>query len=99
MRALFLLRADSDRLVGGTAEQLRQYARAVTERGGEAVLHGRAGRPPGRFARACADRVVLSPVHHDRAWELAYHSRGRDGLSGRVASRLGLDAFLGVRGA
>ena len=39
MRVLCLLRADTDRLVGGTAEQLRQYARAVTERGGEAVLH------------------------------------------------------------
>jgi len=118
MRALFLLRSDSDRLVGGTAEQLRQYARAVTERGGEAVLHVGAGHPEGRFdlahvfnvdwpleaaghmdvARACADRVVLSPVHHDRAWELAYHARGRAGLSRRASSLVGLEGFLALRG-
>lgn len=118
MRVLFLLRADSDRLVGGTAEQLRQYARAVTERGGEAVLHVGAGRPSGRFdlahvfnvdwpleaarhmdvALQCADRVVLSPVHHDRAWEVAYHEQGRDGLSRRVADVVGLDGFLRLRG-
>ncbi len=118
MRVLFLLRADTDRLVGGTAEQLRQYARAISERGGEVVLHVGAGRPAGRFdvahvfnvdwpleaaghmdvALSCADRVVLSPVHHDRAWELAYHAAGRDGLSRRVSSVVGLDGFLRVRG-
>ncbi|HEV2814499.1 MAG TPA: glycosyltransferase [Solirubrobacteraceae bacterium] len=118
MRAAFFLRADTDRVVGGTAEQLRQYARAVTDRGGEAVLHVGAGRPAGRFdvahvfnvdwpleaarhmdvARSCADRVVLSPVHHDRAWEVAYHAAGRDGLSRRVSSVVGLDGFLRLRG-
>jgi glycosyltransferase involved in cell wall biosynthesis len=118
VRVLFLLRSDTDRLVGGTAEQLRQYARAVTERGGEAVLHVGRGAPEGRFdiahvfnvdwpletarhmelALACADRVVLSPVHHERAWEDAYHAAGRDGLSRRVSSVVGLDGFLRLRG-
>jgi glycosyltransferase involved in cell wall biosynthesis len=118
MRALFLLRADTDRVVGGTAEQLRQYARAVTERGGEAVLHVGAGTPAGRFdvahvfnvdwpletaahmdvALSRADRVVLSPVHHDRVWEAAYHGSGRDGVSRRVSSFVGLGGFLRLRG-
>ncbi|HEV3001356.1 MAG TPA: hypothetical protein VGW75_11505 [Solirubrobacteraceae bacterium] len=118
MRVLFLLRSDTDRLVGGTSEQLRQYARAVAEHGGEAVLHVGPGRPRGRFdvahvfnvdwpleaachmdvALRCADRVVLSPVHHDRAWELAYHAAGRDGMSRHVASVVGLDGFLRLRG-
>lgn len=119
MRVLFLLRADSDRVVGGTAEQLRQYARAVTERGGEAVVHVGARRPAGRFdiahvfnvdwplegarhmelALACADRVVLSPVHHNRPWELGYHAAGRDGMSRRLSSVVGLEGFLRLRGA
>jgi glycosyltransferase involved in cell wall biosynthesis/4-hydroxybenzoate polyprenyltransferase len=119
VRVLFLLRSDSDRLVGGTAEQLRQYARAVTERGGEAVVHTSPTRPPGRFdlthvfnvdwpletarhmdiALACADRVVLSPVHHDRRWEDAYHLQGRAGMHRRVASVVGLEGFLRLRGA
>ncbi len=118
-RVLFLLRSDGDRLVGGTAEQLRQYARAVTERGGEAVVHTAPTRPPGRFdlahvfnvdwpletarhmdvALACADRVVLSPVHHDRRWEDAYHAQGRAGAHRRVAAVVGLDGFLRLRGA
>jgi glycosyltransferase involved in cell wall biosynthesis len=117
VRVLFLLRSDSDRLVGGTAEQLRQYARAVREHGGETLLHVGAGRPKGRFdlahvfnvdwpleaarhmdvALECADRVVLSPVHHDRAWEVAYHAAGRDGMSRRIASSVGLEGFLRLR--
>jgi glycosyltransferase involved in cell wall biosynthesis len=118
-RVLFLLRSDTDRLVGGTAEQLRQYARAVTERGGEALLHTEPTRPPGRFdlahvfnvdwpleaarhmdiALACADRVVLSPVHHDRRWEGVYHAQGRAGAHRQVASSVGLDGFMRLRGA
>lgn len=118
MRVLFLLRSDTDRLVGGTAEQLRQYARAVTERGGEATVSVGTQPPEGRFdvahvfnvdwpletahqmelALRCADRVVLSPVHHDRRWEEEYHRAGRHGLSRTVASVVGVDGFMALRG-
>ena len=118
MRVLFLLRSDTDRLVGGTAEQLRQYARAVTDRGGEVVLHIASTPPGGRFdvahvfnvdwpletsrhmevARSCANRVVLSPVHHDRRWEDAYHVQGRHGVSRAVAAAVDIDGFMRLRG-
>lgn len=51
------------------------------------------------LALSCADRVVLSPVHHNRPWEDAYHAHGRDGLHRRVSSVVGLEGFLRLRGA
>src|SRR3954454_17461429 len=100
MRVLFLLRSDAGTLASGPTEQVRQYALAVTERGGEAVVHTGHDPPRGRFdiahvfsvdwpletarqmdiALASADRVVLSPIHHRRSWEEAYHVLGRHGL-------------------
>ncbi|HEX8122399.1 MAG TPA: glycosyltransferase [Solirubrobacteraceae bacterium] len=50
------------------------------------------------LARAVADRVVLSPIHHDRRWENRYHTVGRAGLSARVARTVGLEGFLRLRG-
>lgn len=49
-------------------------------------------------ARARADRVVLSPVHHDRAWEQAYHVAGREGLPHLVSRVGGVDTFMRLRG-
>ena len=117
-RVLFLLRADAGRLAAGPSEQVRQYARAVTEHGGEAVIHLGHRRPPGRFdvahvlnvdwplesarqmdvALRCAERVVLSPIHHRRAWEEAYHATGRHGFSRRIAEVTGIDGFVRMRG-
>ena len=66
MRVLFLLRSDTDRLVGGTAEQLRRYAQAVTDHGGEPVLHVAHTAPPGRFDVAHVFNVdwPLEAAHH-----------------------------------
>jgi glycosyltransferase involved in cell wall biosynthesis len=118
MRVLFLLRSDAGTLASGPTEQVRQYALAVTERGGEAVVH--TGHEPLRrrfdvahvfnvdspletarqmdIALACADRVVLSPIHHRRSWEEAYHALGRYGLSRGVAAVTGVDGFVRLRG-
>ena len=51
------------------------------------------------IALECADRVLLSPIHHHRPWVEAFHAAGRHGLGARVAGRVGLEGFERLRGA
>ena len=52
-----------------------------------------------RLARACADRVVLSTIHHREMWVRDQHRAGRAGIAAVLSRRLSLERFEGARGA
>jgi glycosyltransferase involved in cell wall biosynthesis len=52
-----------------------------------------------RQARACAERVLLSTIHHRERWMAELHTRARSGAAGIVARAVPLHRFEALRGA
>jgi glycosyltransferase involved in cell wall biosynthesis len=73
---LLLHRSDAKSLVGGPNEQVRQHAQAVTEAGGEAVVHFSHEQPAGRFDVAHLMNVDW-PLETARQLDIALRSADR----------------------
>lgn len=70
MRVILFLRSDAGRLLGGPTEQVDRYAKAIRERGGEAVVWCSTERPTGRYDVAHLLNLDW-PLETARQFELA----------------------------